>query len=124
MKKCNSDSRNEYLTFNTSKRGGMVLLKISDIVYITTDKDEPRNKFATMRNGTKHILMDYTTDELSALVPHLMRPNNKTLVSQDIIISKSYYFLIIEILDENGKKITVNITRTFRSQFKKQLSKG
>ncbi|HTA82398.1 MAG TPA: response regulator [Bacteroidia bacterium] len=117
-------TENKYLAFNTAKRGGKVFLLLQDIVFVTTDKDGPRNKLVIMRDGSRHILMNYTIDELHNTVPHLLRPNTSSLISPEIVLKKGFNYFELTVSNEEKKKIVVNITRKFGPKLINYNTKG
>lgn len=70
-----------------------------------------------MRSGTSYTLSDYTMEELLAIAPHLLRPNQSELVAIDMIQCKGYDHLYLAISDKSAKNKWTPIGRSFIKDF-------
>jgi hypothetical protein len=121
-KQINSNILNrELMEFNTDRREGKILLKPKDFVYISKDEDDSRNKSVIMRNGDKHLFMNYSIPELEILARHLLRPNRNQLVCPEIITHHGYDHLYIRIPNNGNQPIMLTIGRDFAPRFKEGL---
>ena len=105
--------------FSTMGIKDKVVIKIKDIVYVNTHHD-PRNKLVKMADGTEHVFMDYSMEEMIAIVPHLLQPNKSELVSSDIITTHGFDHIHITIPNTDDKKMVI-IGYQFSKTFKKRL---
>lgn len=121
------EERNEVEThahweFNTKGKKDKIFVKIKDIVYVTTH-DDPRNKLVTMSDGTEHIIMDYSMEEILTIATHLLQPNKSELVSSDIITTHGFDHIMVTIPNIRDEKMII-IGYPFSKIFKEKLHRN
>lgn len=113
--------RNEIIhwEFNTRERIDKIVVRIKDIVYVTTHRD-PRNKLVIMADGTQHIFTGYSMEEILKIASHLLQPNKSELVSSDIISAHGFEHILITLPNNSTKKMVL-IGHPFSKIFKEKL---
>lgn len=111
----------KYTKFKAKGKEGKVLIKTEDILYVTTDYNDHRNKEVIMANGTEYIIMDYTMFEILTYAPHLLQPNQSVLVDIDFIISCGQEHISVRKFDKNGNPKMVIIGDSYSEEFHKHF---
>jgi len=101
---------------------GKVKFRLADILYIHSDKDDPRHKYITTRDGDTQRVMDCKFEKLLALGHNLVRINCSEAVSLELV--KSYGKDTVKIEDPafRGGVRDLTLNRTFRKEFKERIS--
>ena len=108
--------------FNAMGKKDKVFIKLRDIVYVKTHQD-PRNKMVIMADGTQHVFMDYSMEEMLKIASHLLQPNKSELVSADVITTHGFDHVLITIPNVDDEKMVI-IGYPFSKIFKKGLLKN
>ena len=101
---------------------GKVKFRLADILYIHSDKDDPRHKYVITRDGNTQRVMDCKFEKLLALAHNLVRINCSEVVSLELV--KQYGKDVVTIEDPafNGGVRDLTLNRTFRKEFKERIS--
>jgi DNA-binding LytR/AlgR family response regulator len=108
-----------YYMFNVAESKLKVKIRVSDFLYLSSDKTDPRNKEVILKSGQKYTLMDYSFKELLEIAPDLIPVNHSEAVSIEIIHSKGFDEVILDELPD-GRKISVTLSETYRQEFKRR----
>jgi DNA-binding LytR/AlgR family response regulator len=104
--------------FAVSGLPGKIKIVLDDIVYVKTDEVDSRNKCVLMRDGTNHVFLNYTMDELLNTATNLARVNASELISVDVFdVVQQDEIVLKGVLDENGNAKRVFLTRRFKKSF-------
>jgi len=101
---------------------GKVKFRLADILYIHSDKDDPRHKYVITRDGNTQRVMYCKFEKLLALAHNLVRINCSEVVSLELV--KQYGKDVVTIEDPafNGGVRDLTLNRTFRKEFKERIS--
>ena len=102
---------------------GKVKFRLADIMYIHSDKDDPRHKYITTRDGNTQRVMDCKFEKLIALGHNLVRVNCSEAVSLELVKSYGKETVIIEdFTSQNCGARELMLNRTFRKEFKERIA--
>jgi len=119
LRKAKEDSLG-YALFNNGERG-KVRVKISDIVYVHTDKKDTRNKHIVMRDGSSYFIVVCPFNKLRTIAPNLVKVNNSEMVAVQEVRQLERDTIIMNYPSRNAKEKYVVLSRAYRQEFKKQL---
>ncbi|HWY98806.1 MAG TPA: response regulator transcription factor [Bacteroidia bacterium] len=101
---------------------GKVKFRVADIIYIHSDKDDPRHKYITTRDGDTQRAMDCKFEKLLALGHNLVRINCSEAVSLELVKSYGKETVIVEdFTSKSGGVKELMLNRTFRKEFKRRI---
>ena len=100
---------------------GKIKFRLADIMYVHSDKDDPRHKYVITRDGNTQRVMDCKFERLVAVAHNLVRLNCSEAVSLELVKSYEHDYVIIEEPAANGKTREVALARTFRKEFKNRI---
>jgi two-component system LytT family response regulator len=108
----------EYGLFNVAESKRKVKLRLGDIMLLTTDESDSRNKEAWMRSGEKYTLMNYRMEELLSNSPSLVQVNRAEAVSLEVINDVDRDQITLKgVLADNGKPKQVTLGLAFQKKF-------
>ena len=114
--------KKEFAAFFTNHSRNKTLVKLSDILFVSADDKDARNKNVLMRDGKTHLLMNCTFDYLLALAPGLIRINKSELVLTEMIKGYGHDIISIEFPLENNRVKQFTLSRTFKRDFHNRIS--
>jgi two-component system LytT family response regulator len=114
-------SKKEFEYFNVAESAKKVKLHLPDILVITSDEIDPRNKDAIFRNGLKYTLMDYTMEELLNLWPSLVQVNKGQLISIDAFSEIDDDLVVLKGVNMSELPGEVILGRSYRQPFLDRL---
>lgn len=109
---------NKYL-FNIAESNKKLLVNMPDILFVTTDEIDPRNKIIYLKNKEHYTLMNYTLDLFLELSPALIQANKSELVSEHGIKYVNYDVIVLTILNEEKRAKEITLSRFYRENFTK-----
>jgi DNA-binding LytR/AlgR family response regulator len=120
-KQTNSEYKN-YELFNIEGVKGRFKLKLADILFVYTDKKDPRHKNVIMKDGSIFRVMNCKFEKLLALTPHLIRANGSQMVSVELVQNYIHnrISLTAPVGEEKSKEIV--LTQRFRKDFKERMT--
>ncbi|HTA81455.1 MAG TPA: response regulator [Bacteroidia bacterium] len=110
----------EYGIFSLNGEPGKTRLRLTDILYAYVDEINPRHKHMIMCDGTAHLLVKCTFEELLEIAPNLARVNKNHVVAVDKVRKFEFDLITLDYM-ENGRYKQVTLARTYRDDFKRQL---
>jgi DNA-binding LytR/AlgR family response regulator len=116
----NSDK--DYELFNVDGIRGKLKLKLSDIVFVYTDEEDPRHKNFVMRNGSTYKVMNCKFEKLLAIAPQLVRTNGSQMVAMELV--QNYAHNKVSLFSPIGevKSNEITLTQRFRKDFKERMT--
>lgn len=116
-----SGPEKQFIQLNTHK--GKALLFFDQILYITTDENDKRDKLAMLDSGQQIILKNIS---FAQLLDHLPAKNFCRVNKKDIIAFKAVRFfthdeITTSLTDPLGKEITLTLSDTYRADFMHRL---
>ena len=75
----------EYALFNVAECKRKISIHLPDILFVSTDDIDPRNKQVVLKNLLKYTLMDCSLEEILKLALHLVQVNRRELIALDNI---------------------------------------
>jgi DNA-binding LytR/AlgR family response regulator len=117
-----ANQRKKYEFFNTAELKGRTKIHLSDIVFITLDTVDYRNKVAYLKDGRKYTLMRYSLIELLQIVPWLLQVNKGELISEEAVLGLTHDRIILDFIKENGKPKEVFLTYKYAKGLKKVIT--
>jgi len=103
---------NEYYKFfHLTKEDSVISLCSSDILFVESEKANPRNKVITIKNGQRHTLKGYTFEELQEFSPSLIKISKTECVSVKAVDIVEKNVMLLKGIEENGKPKQVALTR-------------
>ena len=109
----------EYDLFNVAESNRKMKIKLADMVLITSDEEDPRNKQLLMQGGQKYTLMDYNLETLMEMCPSLIQVNKAQLVSMDAFSEVDHDIIVLKGIEDYNMEIT--LSRSYRQQFMAQV---
>jgi len=101
---------------------GKVKFRLADILYIHSDKDDPRHKYVITRDGNTQRVMDCKFEKLISVAHNLVRVNCSEAVSLELVKSYGSSTVVIEdFATKNGGTKELMLNRTFRKEFKGRI---
>jgi two-component system LytT family response regulator len=114
--------KKEFGLFNVAESTKKIQLHLADIMLITTDDDDARNKLVWMRNGDRYTLMNYKLEHLTANSPVLVQVNRAEAVSLEAIYGVEYDLITLKgVVTEAGKPKQVTLGPAFKEKFKERM---
>ncbi|HXP51223.1 MAG TPA: response regulator [Bacteroidia bacterium] len=100
----------KYALMNVVESDRKVKITIPDIVFVSTDVHDPRNKRLMIKGGQVYTLKNYSLHELSDMAPHLVQANKSELVSMEAIDELQHDKLTLkkEFTGDNPFEITLS----------------
>ncbi|HXB10534.1 MAG TPA: hypothetical protein VNZ45_00995 [Bacteroidia bacterium] len=114
--------KKEFAAFFTNHNRNKTLLKLSDILFVSADNKDARNKNVLMRDGKTHLLMNCTFGYLLALTPGLVRINKSELILVEMIKGYGHDVINIELPLEKNTVRQFTLSRTFKKDFHNRIS--
>ena len=114
-------SKKEYELFNVAEHSRKVKLRLDDILVISADEDDARNKLAVMRDGAKYTLMGYTMEELLELWPSLVQVNKGQLISIEVFSEINHDLVMLKGVNTEDIPGEITLGRTYRQQFMERV---
>jgi DNA-binding LytR/AlgR family response regulator len=115
--------RKKHEVFNVAEKPGKIKVLISDIIYVKTDRDSPRNKQILNREGKKYTVLNYTMEDLLEIAPHLVQVNTSELISTDAFNEMDHDVIILKgVIGLDGKAKQVYLSRTYKKGFLHKVS--
>ncbi len=103
----------EFHTFNTEK--GKTLIRLKDLLYISTSTTEKRDKIAYLGNGQTYTLKNITLEKLLSLLPaEFYQINKGDLVALEAIHHINHDELTLKLTDSTGKPLQVTLSKIYR----------
>jgi len=114
--------KKEYALFNVAESKRKVKLRMSEIMLISTDEVDPRNKLVWMKNGDMFTLMNYKMQHLTESSPFLIQVNKAQAVALEAVNEVEYDLLTLKGINaDNGKPKQITLGAAFRSKFKERM---
>jgi DNA-binding LytR/AlgR family response regulator len=113
--------KQEYDVFNIAESKKKIKLHLPDILLVTTDTIDPRNKIVYMGNGEKYTLMDYTLTRLLEMCPLLVQVSRSEAISIEAINQVEHEVVTVKGLNGIDIPKYVNLGRSFRESFKERV---
>lgn len=101
---------------------GKVKFRLADILYIHSDKDDPRHKYVITRDGNTQRVMDCKFEKLIAVAHNLVRINCSEAVSLELVKKYEHDTVVVEDPITNGGVRELTLNRTFRKEFKERIA--
>lgn len=111
----------EYAVFSVAESSKKVKIYLPDIVFVSVDDIDARNKIVILKGGTKYTLMDYSLDEIKSLAQQLIQINRHTLVSLNCIHEMSYDKVTLHDADDSGLPPEATLTRTHKEELSRRM---
>lgn len=108
--------------FKVDGFGGKVKFRLADILYVHSDKDDPRHKYVTTRDGNTNRIMDCKFDKLLAVAHNLVRINSSEVVSLELVKKFEHNSVIVEDYTAKDGVREYTLNRTFRKEFKERIA--
>ncbi len=116
------DDRN-YVLFNILEEHAKMRRRLSDILYVKTCENNPRNKYVLLKENKKYTISDCTFERLLQVAPNLIRINKTELISIEAV--KSFKYDLINLNDvfehENPKQVT--LSNIYKENFMERMPK-
>jgi len=109
--------KRQYGLFNINEGRSKAKIKLEDIVIIRVDIDDPRNKKAILRDGSKVTLMDYSLDDLLGIAPHLVQVSKAEIISLDDVTRVERDIIHFKSFNGKNKNLTSILGDTYRKSF-------
>ncbi len=114
--------KKEYELFNVAESRRKVNIRLVDIIFVSTDEIDPRNKQVWLKNGEKYTLMNCKMDLLTANSPSLIQVNKSQAVSLEAVHEVEYDLLTLKgITAEDGKPKQITLGMVYRAKFKERM---
>lgn len=102
---------------------GKIKFRLADILYIHSDKDDPRHKYFIMRDGNIQRVMDCKFEKLIAVAHNLVRVNCSEAVSLELVKRYEKETVTIEdCVSKSGGTRELMLNRAFRKGFKERIA--
>ena len=107
----------DFELFNVAEAKGKTKLRPSDILFVTLDKLNYRNKIAYFKDGRKFTLMRYSLKELLKLSPMLIQVNKAELVSLESVHAIECDKITLMDFYQKGKYMEVTLAYRYAKGF-------
>lgn len=104
----------EKCLFNVAEGNGKIMLTLADILFVTTDKIDRRNKVVYMKDQKHHTLTNYTLEYLLKLSPLLIQVNKSELVSVHAIKEVLPDVITLHVLNAFNKEKQITLSRVYK----------
>jgi len=112
----------EYELFNIAESSKKVKLKLTDILMVSTDEIDPRNKEVWMRTGEKYTLMNCKIEHLTANSSSLIQINRGEAVSLEAIHEVEHDLITLKgLLADNGKPKQITLGAAFKKKLQERM---
>ena len=112
----------EYELFNVAESSKKIKLKLSDILLVSTDEIDPRNKEVWMRTGEKYTLMNCKIEHLTANSSTLIQVNRGEAVSMEAVHEVEHDLITLKgLLAVNGKPRQITLGAAFKKKFQERM---
>jgi len=110
----------EYGLFNVAESRRKVNIHLPDILFVSTDDVDARNKAVVLRGGIKYTLMNYSFNDLKTAAPHLTQVNKHDLVSVDNINKVNNDNILFK-NNTNDRPIATNLSYTHKAELANRM---
>lgn len=112
------NEKQEFHSFNTDK--GKMLIKLDEILCITTSKAEKRDKEVYLQNDQVLTLKNITLEKLLSILPsNFYQVNKSDIVSLQAVHFMQHDELALKIKSPDGKPLVLTLSPTYRGAFLK-----
>jgi two-component system LytT family response regulator len=120
-KQANSEKK-EFELFHIEGIQGKFKLRLSDILFVYSDKGDSRHKRVIMRNGNTYKIMDCKFEKLLTVAPTLVRVNGSQAISLELVQNYTHDSVALQtpIGDKQVKELILN--RAFRKDFRERMT--
>ncbi|WP_010250085.1 LytR/AlgR family response regulator transcription factor [Myroides injenensis] len=108
---------NDFITINSNK--GKAILHFSDILYISTNEDDSRDKNIILENNQILIAKNMSLDKFVEVLPssRFCRINKREIIALRIVKFFSHDQITTSIKMSDGKALELTIGATFKMEF-------
>lgn len=114
-------NKKEYGLFNVAESKRKTNIFLPDIMMVTTDDVDPRNKLIYMRSGEKHTIMDSSLENSLQICPLLVQVSRREAVSLEAVNEVEHDMVMLKgIADPKAPKY-VTLGSAFSKSFKERV---
>lgn len=108
----------EYLLFDVIESKLPIKIRLSDILFVTTDEVDPRNKQVVLQDGAKYTFIDCTIRDFLSFCPRLLQANRGQLVSLEAVLQVEHDIIRLDLPNAgSGLPREIVLSREFRKGF-------
>lgn len=111
----------EFALFNVAEKQGKMKLKLADMVLVEPEEADPRNKKVTMKDGSRHTLMNYRLEDLLEINANFIQVSKSEIISADAIENLKGKMITLRLTTSSTKPINVKLSSAFRRKFLQRL---
>jgi hypothetical protein len=114
----------EFFFFNVAESHEKLFVHIPDILLVTADVGDSRNKMVCIKTEPKeYTLMNITFQRLLEYNPGLIPVNKFTLVSVEAIYTHRYDYITLKNIFTGWNKKQITLNRNYRKEFYRRVGK-
>lgn len=114
--------KKEFELFNVAESSRKVKIRLTDIILVSTDEIDPRNKEVWLKGGEKYTLMNVNIERLTANSPLLVQVNKSQAVSLDAVNEVEFDLLTLTgVKADDGRPKQVTLGTVYRAKFKERM---
>ena len=99
------------------------MVHLPDILFVTTDEIDHRNKLVYLNDNLQCTLMNCTLNKLLKLAPQLIQVNKSELISLRIIKNVEFDVLTLHNFNQNKQEKQITLGHLYRKNFIRLLLK-
>ena len=114
--------KKEFELFNVAESSKKVKVRLADILLVSTDEIDPRNKQVWLKGGEKYTLMNCKIERLVANSPSLVQVNKSQAVSLEAVKEVEFDLLTLNgVAADDGRPKQVTLGTVYRAKFKERM---
>lgn len=110
-----------YFSLTIAENKSKLIVNQANVLFVTTDETDPRNKKVYLKNKTHVTAMNYSLAKLLKLAPVLIQVNKSELVSMQAVEDISHDVITLKILNEFNKAKQITLSRFYKENFEKHF---
>lgn len=115
-------TKKEFELFNVAESKRKVKIRLADILLVSTDEVDPRNKQVWLKGGEQYTIMNCKIEHLTNNSPTLIQVSKSHAVSLEAVHEAEFDLLTLkDIKTEDGRPKQVTLGAAYRTKFKERM---